>query len=525
MKKTKKLIPYIWLAVVILGISIYVHHNFILEADDDSGAEMILANEIGNGHGILSEDWIYSTEIRVLNTQIVYGFLFHLFDDWQYVRTIGNAIMYILLVLSVGYLCRQLKIKKYFALVATLFVIPVSRDYYVFALQGAYLLPHITISVLLLALYFDFCSSIGKRRNIVGTIAILLSFLAGMGGIRQCVIFSIPLVLACIWMLYLNRSHLSFEKWFKNTYIQYVLYSIALFAAMSIGLLVNKVLLPRYYSFGSFGSDILYTEFNQEKIGTLILGWLCSIGYQYGNKVISLTTILNLLPAVVFIILILVITGILKNNDKYDDMQKIAVLFFLSGVIILSLLFFFTDMVYYPRYLLPVSVFSFLLVAIFLNCKVNKAKLILWIQLMGILYLTACTVINLYGYTKIDQTSETRMVADTLVEQGYYEGYSSSYWRFGNSITEYTSGKIRVWRMQNVTPELVEEKGSVVLKENLMGWLCNRNMHVEVPTGKIFYISNNELREMDKAVILYKSDSVVVYGYDNYDALVQDMDD
>lgn len=188
-KRIKKLIPYIWLAIVVLGMAIYIHHNFVLEADDDSGAEMILAHELGSEHGILSENWIYSTELRVLNTQMIYSFLFYFLEDWQCVRTVGNAIMYVILALSVGYLCDRLKIKRFYALVATLFIIPVSRDYYVFALQGAYLLPHIVISVLLLALFFDFCRSKGKRRNIVGAMATMLSFTAGMGGKTKCNIF------------------------------------------------------------------------------------------------------------------------------------------------------------------------------------------------------------------------------------------------------------------------------------------------------------------------------------------------
>lgn len=224
MNRIKKSIPYIWLVVIILGMVIFVHHYFILDADDDTGAEMILSFMLSKSHGILSRNWIYSTEIRVINTQLIYSLLFHFFEDWQYVRTIGNAIMYVILIMSVGYLCSQLQIKKYFVLVAALFIIPVSREYYLFALQGAYLLPHITISILLLALFFDFCKSHGKRRIITGSMAIFLAFLSGMGGVRQLIIFSIPLVLGCIWLLYLNRSKLLDEKWYKSENIIYAIF-------------------------------------------------------------------------------------------------------------------------------------------------------------------------------------------------------------------------------------------------------------------------------------------------------------
>lgn len=543
MNRIKKWIPYLWLAGIVLGMTIYMHHYFILDADDDTGAEMILSYMLSDSHGILSKDWVYSTEIRVLNMQLIYSFLFHFLDDWQYVRTIGNAVMYMILVLSVGYLCSQLGIKKYFALVAALFMIPVSRDYYFSALQGAYLLPHITISVLLLALFFDFCKSKGKRRNIAGAMALLTALLSGMGGIRQLIIFGVPLVLACLWMLYLDRSSISEGKWFQNTHVQRVLYSIALLSFMLIGLFFNKIVLSKYYSFGisindSFrydGSDIWYSEFNLERVGTLITGWLSSIGYHYGGRVFSETTVINVLPAVIIVLLFMYYKEILQgggqkaghssNNDTYDDCQKITALFLASGVLILNILYFFTDMQYRNRYLMPVSVFSFVVAAIYINNKVNNKKIITWSYLLGILYLTGYTVINLYNYTKMDAAWETRIVADILTEEGYYEGYSSACWLFGNSITEYTDGKVRVWRMIDIKPELMQENESGFSEESFFYWLCDKNMLTEAPSGKIFCILYSELEEMDKAEILYQSDSVIVYGYDSYDAFVRDMND
>lgn len=526
MKRIKKLIPYIWLVVIVMGMTIYMHHYFVLDADDDSGAEMILSFMLSKSHGILSRDWIYSTEIRVINTQLIYSLLFHFFEDWQYVRTIGNAVMYIILILSVGYLCSQLRIKKYFALVAALFIIPVSREYYLFALQGAYLLPHITISVLLLAMFFDFCKSNGKRKIIAGTMAIITAFLSGMGGVRQLIIFGIPLVLACIWLLYLNRSNILLDKnWFKNKHVIYALYSIALFSFMLIGLSINMIVLSKYYSFSSNydGFSIWYSVFNLESIGTLITGWLSSLGYHYGDRIFSWATVFNLLPAVIMFFLFMLLKEILQNIDKYSDLQNITVLFFTSGVLVLSILYFFTDMNYHDRYLIPISVFSFVLVAIYINNKVNNKRIITWIYLLGILYLTGYMVINLYNYTKMDGTRETRVVADILTEGGYYEGYSSACWKFGNSLTEYTDGKVRVRRMIDITPELMQENGSGFSEESFWCWLCDKNMLAEVPSGKIFCILYNEMEEMDKAEILYKSDSVIVYGYESYKELCDDL--
>ena len=47
--------------------------------DSDASSELVLAELLSRQGSILSSDWFYSTELRVLNTQLVYAPLFHIF--------------------------------------------------------------------------------------------------------------------------------------------------------------------------------------------------------------------------------------------------------------------------------------------------------------------------------------------------------------------------------------------------------------------------------------------------------------
>lgn len=75
--------------------------------DGDASSELVLAHHLAETGQILSTDWYYSTELRVLNTQLVYAPLFRIFSDWHMVRFVGALIMQALLVLSCAYLCKQ----------------------------------------------------------------------------------------------------------------------------------------------------------------------------------------------------------------------------------------------------------------------------------------------------------------------------------------------------------------------------------------------------------------------------------
>ena len=47
--------------------------------DADASSELVLAEHLAKTGQILSTDWFYSTELRVLNTQLIYAPLFWIF--------------------------------------------------------------------------------------------------------------------------------------------------------------------------------------------------------------------------------------------------------------------------------------------------------------------------------------------------------------------------------------------------------------------------------------------------------------
>ncbi len=515
-------LSYLWLASLMVGLIIFLHQYFYLELDDDNGAEMILSKILAERGGILRKDWYYSSELRVINTQLIYSFLFRFCSDWHVVRLLGNAIMYLLLLAAVWYLCRELNIRKYYCVIAAMFIIPISYDYYHYALHSAYLLPHLTLSVLLLAMYLHYSLAQSKRiKTFLAVLLGILSFLVGLGGIRHIIVFYLPLVCSGFFMIYLRRKDISEKRILDNRYIQRGLLAVAVSVIAIFGFLINHLFLKKIYDFSNYLSHNSYfCPFNAENVEQIINGWLRVYGYKdSGNLFSPFLLISNVLPAI--ILFLLFFAGKKITEEKYyNDQESVLVVFWLSGTFFLTVLFVFSTMWYEDRYIMPISVFAFPLIFVVFNKLEVADRLKNILILLFCFLMTVCAVINYKSNAEIDTSKETRIVTDILLEEGYSNGYSFAFWKFGDCITEYSNGRIEVWKkIYDFETEFSEE----ALHRNRR-WLEDKTHDTEIPTGKVFVIISNPVDILNEGEVLYYSDRVIVYGYNSYDDLCNDAD-
>ena len=78
-KETKKqLLIGAALVLELLFLLLYLNGRIDRLLDSDMSSEMILGQLLARNNGILSDQWYYSTELRVLNTQLIYALFFRL---------------------------------------------------------------------------------------------------------------------------------------------------------------------------------------------------------------------------------------------------------------------------------------------------------------------------------------------------------------------------------------------------------------------------------------------------------------
>ena len=190
------------LAVMLLCFALtayYLIAGYGAFLDADMSSELALAQHLAQEGALVSPGWHYSTEIRLLSTQLVYTPLMALFPgNWRLVRTLGCLILLALLA-GAAYLAGRMcgAARAYAGLFAGLIVCPVSPLYAQNMVIGAYYVPHAALTLLTLALFAGFIR--GKRRRLCAALLAALALGMGMSSVRYLLCALIPLFGAALW--------------------------------------------------------------------------------------------------------------------------------------------------------------------------------------------------------------------------------------------------------------------------------------------------------------------------------------
>ena len=129
-KKWLKALPWIVLAAAYLFSvafwGLYGSHNLI----SDDSAELMLARQLNEEGGIISENWYYSTELRLASPVQVYQLTLRIFpENWQAARTLAAAFIMAAVAGCAVYAAYGLGLRKSAPWIATVLVLPFSGAY------------------------------------------------------------------------------------------------------------------------------------------------------------------------------------------------------------------------------------------------------------------------------------------------------------------------------------------------------------------------------------------------------------
>lgn len=97
--------------------------------DSDMSSELILGNVLSKEHGILTDKWMYSTELCVLNIQLIYQMLFLFTNNWHIVRCVSSILSFVILFLCFYYLMCQLGFKKSILFIIQKYIITILQKH------------------------------------------------------------------------------------------------------------------------------------------------------------------------------------------------------------------------------------------------------------------------------------------------------------------------------------------------------------------------------------------------------------
>lgn len=282
-------------ALVSTYVTWYVTGNYV---DSDSASELVLAKHLADTRQIMSQDWFYSTELRVFQHQWVYAPLMLLLNDWHLVRFLGALILQTGYILSFAYMTRQgCFSRETFWYSAALLLLPVSTAYGRIILYHTYYILYITMSFLMYGLVINLYKTWDPRRLsrwlLMGTL-MAVSFLSGTNGVRQLMITHAPMLFSiAVLSLQQDTENSRSASLLSKPVLRFLAFALLAAACSFAALKFNQLVLHKYFVDDPYYSDnVGLMDFSL--MDDMLFGYLHQFGFRMSVPLMSLFGILSI---------------------------------------------------------------------------------------------------------------------------------------------------------------------------------------------------------------------------------------
>lgn len=517
-----------WFLACVVVMAIFMKNNLWHLYTDDMSAEMILGHDIAAGHHLFfSGDWHYATELRVINSQLVYALLFRLFSNWATVRYLGLLILYAAVVVPMYFLFKAFADVDIFYVVAGALAIPFTHFYYDIVLVGNFYSTNIMFVFLILTLMITLTNPKGceiKKVWLFVLYAILLgcSFITGIGGVRHLLILFVPSLIGGMiaFLFYVkNGDRVNHKSPKDNLYFRFLVLDLICTVVFFVGYEINSNLLSWMY--GSRVYDFMkFQRIDIDRIVYAFQSYFEYFGFVEDTDIFSFTGVCGAISVVMVAFCILAFVSLIKNRDRLKYSENIYVLFALFSQVVFILVFAFTDSPYVPWYNEPFAIFLIPVLGIYVKHMVQP-KYIKW--LAGLLMCGCFVVLGANQYQELEnrfpaEIDEKVEIVDFLLSENYLNGYST--FTHSTQTIEMSNNRIDVWQIEDSAQTIGD----------IYKWLELEYHEKTTPDGKVFFLV--EKSQKDTVVpysyltdnnCIYETDSFWVYGFESYDAIPMEM--
>ncbi|MDO5378722.1 MAG: hypothetical protein Q4G52_10355 [Clostridia bacterium] len=508
MKKATRLLP-ILVFIACLAISVgyywaYGQHNL----DSDISSEFVLAQLLNEEGRLLTDNWFYSTELRLVSPVPIYQLALLLFDSWHLARTVSIAILLCAVSASLMYMARGLGVSFTSALLcASAFVLPVTVYQSFTLVYGGFY----TICVALTFVEIGLVLRMEKGRLREPVLLVVLGFIGGLNGIRLIMICVAPLLAACAINFFLEVRRC--ERWKQALALpsaRLLAGGLLCAAATFGGNAVNANVLADIYTFEQFDETML-ASLRPEMFTDQLMCLMAFFGYREDVLLLSREGVVSVLAVLLPFMAGMAMMLLLRMN--LSSCERLLALFMPVALLLGMLVNVLTmtdesDMFfpYHVSYYMPAAllmVFSIFWALDRFECKLRALRVLPMLALVGA-FLAGNAV-----YREIDMnTDETELenIAQYLLEEDCTQGYAT-YWN-ANVLTEITDGQIEVFTVDNWTNGEIDE------------WLQRKDHLDRTPDGRVFAIFSAQNWEegvpgCDEERLFYASDRLYVCIYEN----------
>ena len=496
--------PYAWMAAGYLCNIFFQLKYGAAYVDSDMSAEMILSNLLNSEGSILSSHYYYSTELRVFSTQWFYRIGLWLFpDNWHMARVFGAALLVACFLLCYLFFASHAKLHRKGVLTAAALMWPFGHLFFYLALYGTYYLVYLMIALLSMGLLLSLNED--RRKGLKLVLLITLAFISGLNGVRELLIFYVPLLAAaCILMLYQKNKEETDALIRKPA-----MYSLLAVLASGIGYLINSKILSKSYSFYQTAGVTLKSS---NHISELLNAWndfLQTFGYQSGVKLFSSAGISSVFGILLALFFLFSLYRLIKRFAALPNTYRLTVLLMICMLVIDGMAYAFLDIVYTAGFWVPILPFAFAVMQIEADTDpVFDGSMKNAVSIAFVLMITCCAY-STWNHEIESPYRAKKGLYETAVwlkDNGYTEGYAD----FWNSLAviEMSDNTVDVWTLSDTN------------STDIYRWLQVKS-HETAPTGKVFLLHENSAGEVSyvKSEIVFQNEQYTVYVFANAETL------
>ena len=454
----------------------------------DVSSEMVLAKLVKDEGGLfgLSHSWLYSTELRVLYVTAIYRIFMMLFpENWYLVQLCTVCVCELMLIASSLYLFRPLRNEyKWDVYITAVLLLPFSIQYTLLMTYGNFYIVYTAITFLQYGIILRIDKNKGRFLRLLCLLA--MGFFSGLSGVRMLMFCAAPILMTgCIALFLRAYRTSSFSDFFRWREWRLLWTSILNSAVITLGYLVNVLVLSKQYTFKNYGIAFI-RKFD--------LGYVLShfslipefMGYTEKSPLFSLGGIDSVLALGLFLIALFSFVRIVRlksrelpETDFSHSVYYLLLLTALIGGVVFDVML--DDglfMGFHVSYFMPG--FLLFLSGIFYSLSQYPARMR---AVSGICMFAVFLVFAVHSYLFVRSNmrgSETNYeeAAQWLEERGYVEGFAS-FWQ-SNVLTQASNGHIEMWTLyqdERDTPE----------QTTLYAWLQKKSHLKKLPEGKCFF--------------------------------------
>ena len=425
-----RIIPAVVLAgLTFINLWFIVSHYWLI--DSDMAQEMLLAKHLNDTGRIISADWIYTTELRVYNINLFFRIGLYLFpNSWMYARVFGSTCVYLLFLLGIYLFFDACGNNNHWVYAGILLMIPVSTMYWFLGLFGlCYIFYAANILIVI--------SCILSRSKARVIIAVIISFLLGLNGVKLFLQFYAPLIVVCIWYLVKSEDH-TMRQWSKIGCIVSV--------SNIIGMFINFAFFNDYhyyhYSNIAFVGNQWDASLHLGSFADKLLDFLTLFGYQGGAKLVSFAGITTIVCGLTLVMVVSAWKKTIKRNPL-ENKEMFINCITLSMIAVDCIAFTLLEASYNSSYWIPAFV---IIICIYIMRFKEDKRMIA--ATMVVFLLSGLATLKRNIEMPMRGRPGLREAAGWLAENGYKRGYAQ-FWD-ADAAVEFSSGKLEIWALDGL---------------------------------------------------------------------------